>query len=61
MAVGNLEQNIGPAILAHTVRVKEGEEFSDEIKYFLPYGIALTSYELNRGLREFFQPKMLVY
>ena len=58
MAIANLEQEFAPSILAQTVSVTERDGTSETIKYFLPYGIALSSEELIRGIRKFFEPEL---
>jgi hypothetical protein len=56
MVVGNLEQQFAPSILAQRVSVKDGDQFSESVSYFLPYGRALSARELIKGLSEFFEP-----
>jgi hypothetical protein len=56
MAIGNLEQAFAPSILAQTVTITDRDGTTENVNYFLPYGVAVSGEDLIRGVRQFFEP-----
>jgi len=61
MVVGNQETTLSPSILAQRVTVKDGDNFEENISYYLPFGVALASDSLQKGFRQFFEPDIVTF